>query len=505
MSSEDAASPDAPAPSLRRIVLRGAGLTSGGQLATQILTFGVYLVLARLASPSTFGAFAAASILVNAGSLLVESGMSSALIQRRGEVDAAASTAFVATVLGGVVFSILAAVASPLVGLYFHSRTIGWLALAISATHLITSVGVVPNALLQRDLAFRRRLIVDPGSIIALGAVGIVGLELDWGVWALLAAAYASVTARVILLWLLTSWRPRPQLASVAMWRELARYARHILAAEILREGSRVTIVGMIGRFLGAAALGQYNFGARFAQQANSLISGSTAYVLFPAFARLAHDEARFRQAFARSLRLLTTISMPVSLLLLPLGQPMVVLLLGHRWSPAGDVLSALCGILAGYSLMQISAEAVKAAGDSASAFRMQIVLTLSTIVLVLAAYPLGLTGVAAAVSVSAAVVGVYSLQRASRLLGTRLTELLLLIARPLAAAGVMAVATLGVEHFVDAASHGVLVGLVLLAAEGLGAFVLYLGLLATLQPERTMRLVRGIRTGAGADAPLQH
>jgi O-antigen/teichoic acid export membrane protein len=196
---------------------------------------------------------------------------------------------------------------------------------------------------------------------------------------------------------------------------------------------------------------------------------------------------------------------MPVSLLFLPLGHAMVVLFLGDRWSPAGHVLAALCGTVGGYSLMQISAEGVKAAGDSASAFRMQIVYAVTTITLVLVAYPMGLTGVAAAVSVSAVILGAYSLRRAAGVLGVPLGDLLLLIARPLAAAVAMALVALGVERLVNAVSHGEIVGLLLLAAEACGAGVVYLGVLAGLQPGRTLRLLRGLRTGARADAPLQH
>src|SRR5215216_3059586 len=92
--------------SLANTVVRGATLAGGGLLLTQALTLGIYILLARLATPHTFGTFAAASIFVAIGELFIESGMTAALIHRRERLEEALSTAFAATCLGGVLLSV---------------------------------------------------------------------------------------------------------------------------------------------------------------------------------------------------------------------------------------------------------------------------------------------------------------------------------------------------------------------------------------------------------------
>jgi O-antigen/teichoic acid export membrane protein len=489
----------APTPPLRRIVLRGIGVTAAGQLATQALTLATYLVLARLAPPATFGAFAAAAILSNLGFLFVESGMSAAVIQYRGEIEPAAATAFVSTALGGLGLAALAAAAAPLVGAYFHNSTIGWVAFAVAGTHLVNALGIVPNALLQRRLAFRRRIFVDPASIVALGSVGIVGLSLGWGVWGLLAASYASVTARLVVLWALAAWWPQLRLASYALWRELIRFGRNILAGEILREGNRITVTALIGRFLGTAPLGEYNFGSRFATQTNSLVINSSSYVLFPTFSRLAHDEERFKRAFLRALRALSIAVMPVSLVFLPLGRPLCVLLLGEQWRAAGPVLMALCGLVAGTALASTSAEALKASGNSAATLHMTLVATVTNIGLVVALYRFGAAGVAAAASASAVVVGIYSLRRVSAQLGMRFGGLIAEIRAPVLAAAGMALGTLALAEKLPADRHSELAGLIVLASEGAFAGVLYLALLALQRPRDARNLLQAVRRRSGA------
>src|SRR5215217_5223964 len=90
--------------SLTHTVARGATIAGGGLLLTQALTLGIYIVLARLATPHTFGTFAAASIFVAVGELFLESGMTAAVIQRRDRLDETFSTAFAANFVGGILF-----------------------------------------------------------------------------------------------------------------------------------------------------------------------------------------------------------------------------------------------------------------------------------------------------------------------------------------------------------------------------------------------------------------
>ena len=81
-SGEPADSLDVGAANLRRRLVRGGTLTTLGLLMSQAISLISFIVLARLAPPATFGAYAAASILVGASMLFTEAGMQAAVIQR---------------------------------------------------------------------------------------------------------------------------------------------------------------------------------------------------------------------------------------------------------------------------------------------------------------------------------------------------------------------------------------------------------------------------------------
>src|SRR5918999_1780817 len=101
--------------------------------------------------------------------------------------------------------------------------------------------------------------------------------------------------------------------------------------------GARALQTFIIGRGVSTSALGQYGYAMRVAGQPWAALVNAASYVLFPTFARIASDEPRLQAAFIRSLRWMALLALPLSMILFPLGEPLVVLLLGETWRPAGE------------------------------------------------------------------------------------------------------------------------------------------------------------------------
>lgn len=492
------------AETLSRTVVRGAGLAGAGHVLTQALTLTSYVVLARLISPHEFGQLAAASTVVGLGVLVSESGMLAAVVQRRDRVEEAASTAFVATVLGGILLGLCALALAPLVGLYFHSRTIGIVAASLAGYIVLRQTMVVPDALMQRNFSFVRRIVLEPIGVVAFGVVAIVGGALGHGVWALVWGTYAGVVVQVVLSWTFVRWRPRRRLVSYAMWRELASYGRHVVAAEGVRLANIEARTLMIGRFVGTSALGQYSYAFRVAGQPLAVLVNTLAYVLMPALSRISHEEARFRDAVLRSLRWMAVLSL-LALMLLPLAEPLVVLVFGARWRLAGETAAALAGVSVGGALISLASETWKAAGTPEYLPRTHFVSLVLAVGIAAALLPFGLVWVAAGYSFSALLAGTYALRGVGKVIGARWVDLLRQLWAPVLAAGGMLLVLYPLEGLVDAGSRGVAVGLLLLAAEALVGLAVYAGLLGLIWPAVVAQAVRTLRARLrrGSQAPL--
>lgn len=472
--------PTASAP-MTPTVVRGAGLSAVGLFATQAATLAAYIVLARLASPSTFGAFAAAAIVVTVGGFLSESGMLAALVQRSGPMEEATATATASTLVGGVLLCLLGLGLAPIVGLFFRSAEIGQVSAVLAGILFLNAAAVVPSALLQRRLSLRPLLIAEPLAALVLGLAAGLALAAGLGIWGLAIGAYASAIARTGSIWALAGWVPRFAGASWAMWRELVGYARHVVASDAIKQSGTMASTALIGRVLGTAPLGQFRYAWRLAYAGASVVSVGS-YFLFPVFSQIASQPERFRGAFERSLRVSAFAFFPITFLFLSLGHPLVVLLFGDAWSEAGWVLVALSALPALRAVGSPCAEALKAAGRPDVLPLVTLFTAVVTIALIFPLLVFGAVGVGLAFSIGTGSAVAYSLVRAAPIVGVRTAVLLRQLVTPAAAGAAAAGLTFALDQgVVDAAARTTGVGLVLLAGEILLGALVYVGVASVL------------------------
>jgi PST family polysaccharide transporter len=466
-------------------VIRGISLAGGGFLLGRLVTLITFVVLARLVTPEELGQYTSGSILVSFGLLLAGSGMLAALIHREDRLDEAASTATVATIGAGVIIAILGVAVAPLFAVFFDSDTVGEVAAASAGILFLQSARTVPNAILQRRFSFLRRLIVEPVSMLAFGIASIIATSQGLGVWGLVIGMYAQASVDFALSWGLVRWRPRWRQVSYGMWRELVGYGRHVLAGSAIRRfGDQVPVL-VAGGMLNQSSVGQLQYANRIVTTPYSLLGAGIAYVVFPAFARIATDRDRFRPALLQTLRWSSVVAMPLGLILAPLGEPLAIVAFGERWSLAGEITVATCLFIPAQTIASEIGEGFKGAGIPAKLTRVNAIAVMAGALAMLALTPLiGLYGVGVGISVNAIVGAGIAIALAHGALEIPARSFLVAVAPAAGAAVAMAVVLFPLENLVvHAADHGTALGLLLLAAEGLFGLAVYLLALRVVAP----------------------
>jgi len=484
-------------------VLRGAGMAGAGFALAQAMNLGFYIVLARLLSPEEFGVYAAAGILLGFTYLLNESGIASAIIQRRDRVEEAQSTGVVATWAGGIGLTLAALACAPLVGLIFDSDQIAEVSAVMSGTVFIMATSIVPDAILQRRFSFLRRLVIEPVQVVVFGTVSVVCASNDLGVWSLVIGQYAGFVVAALSTWVFAGWLPKLRQFSMEMLRELVAYGRHIFAATaILQLGEQAADTAIVGTGLGTSALGQYRYAFRIANTPFGVILAGAAYVIFPAFSRIAADSERLRAAFLRSLRWIATIGFPAGMILVPLGPALAVLVFGDVWLPAGEAAVAICGYTGATSISSVVSEALKADGRPERLVHMHSLTAIVTVAVMLAMLPFGLTAVASGLSVGAVAGAAYAIRAARQELGVATEAMWREIWPPVVASVGMALVLLPIDRLVlDPASRELVPGLALVLAEGIAGIGLFVALMQILAPGTIGELIETLRRRGRADA----
>ncbi|MDL5159005.1 oligosaccharide flippase family protein [Actinomycetospora termitidis] len=497
------------APGLSGTLRRGAAISGAALLGVQLLSLAQTLILARLLGPAAIGVYAAGTALTVFLFGVAEGGMRGAVIQRDEDgLETTAATAFWASMTGGLATGLATLAAAPLLAAFFDDPLAGAICAASAGAPLLQALSTVPDALLQRRFAFRRRLVCDPAMALGFVVPAVVLAMLGFGPWSMVVGLYCSNLALLVSTWALAGWRPTAR-PSWRVWREMATFSAPLVLSSVGERARTLVEAAVVGRWLGTGPLALYRYGRRVAELPSRAVLEVGDYVLFPAFARIAADADRFRVAFARALRLLWCAVVPTAGLVLALGAPTVVVLLGPQWQGAGVVLESMAGWGPGMALTALATGALKGAGHT----RPVHLLTASGLVLgiglVIAGVSwLGLAGVGLAVSVERLVTGGLALDAARRLVGLSRADLGRAIGPPLLAAVPATAVLAGVEHgLVHSASWATAPAIAVLLAEAIGFTLLYMLLLRLLAPttvaELRTALGRDHRPGSAETAPV--
>ena len=335
------ASPTGASPSLGQRTLGGMLWMSVGVVGQVVVQVIVLAILARHVSPAEFGVAAAALVVLALSVIFADAGLGPALVQRKNLRTDHIRVAFtVSVVLGLTVWLLLIAGSTAIAGLFEMPR-LGPVLRVIGAVFFLRSL-TVSDHLLQRKLDFRRLTAVELAALVlGYGVVSIVLAGSGAGVWAIVWGYVAQAGLRTTLLWFVS---PHPFMPSLARqpFNELLRFGAALavaqLAAVVATQGDNF----IVGRWLGAYALGLYGRAYQLMTMPALLFGRVANQVLFPAMASVQDDKVRLRKAYTVGVAVIAVLTLPLSVLLAVSGREVVLVLLGSEWLPLMSAFNVL-------------------------------------------------------------------------------------------------------------------------------------------------------------------
>lgn len=406
-----------PTEPMRQRVIGGFGWVGLSQIAMQITRVLVALVVARLLTPEEYGL--AALTLVFASLVLVFSdfALGAALVQRKTLSEDARCTAFWFTIACGASFTVLGVVASgPIAALYGHPETQPLFAV-LSLSFLLTALGATQQALLLREMNFRRLELLTICGALAGAPVAIALAAAGTGAWAIIGQQLAVAAVTTVLMWRGSSWRPSMRFSKASL-RDLWSFSGYVVGHRLLFYLHANADRFIIGRFIGAGALGAYAIAHNVMLQPAARIGGPLQRILAPAFARMQDEPERIAVAWARVVRLLAAVSVPALGGLIVVADEFVTVALGDRWAAAVPLVQILAWVGILTALQSINMDVLMARDRTLLMFRF----SLAFVPVHIAAFAIGaqwgVVGVAVAYAISSTLVEPWLTVLAARVLG---------------------------------------------------------------------------------------
>ena len=373
----------------------GVAWKAGSQVTLQISRMVVALVLARMLAPEDWGLAAMVVLFSSFVVVFTDNALGTALIQRRELIEGDRSTVFWVSAGAGLVLALAGiALANPLADFY-NEPEVAALFVAISVSFFVSSLGTTHMALLARDMQFRLLELRQIAATVAGAGVGIGLAVAGYGAWAIVGQLLAETVISTVVLWLVMPWRPSATFSTASL-RRLGGFAGNVFGENLLYQAGRSLGSLLIGRFLGAAALGAYSIAMNVILVPFSRLAGPLQQVFFPAFSRMRDDRERIANVWIRATRLVGSVSIPALVGLVVVAPDFVHVVLGPRWTEATPVIQILAVVGIVLSLGTLNTEVLQALGKVGALLRLTLLWAVATLGAVVLGLRWGIVGVAA-------------------------------------------------------------------------------------------------------------
>lgn len=434
---------------LRDKAIKGVIWTAIQNGGSQLISFAVFLLLARLLEPKVFGLVALASVFFAFMQVFIDQGLSDAIIQRK-ELDREhLDSAFWTNITIGVLLVGSSVAVAGLIAALFKQPLLTPIIRWLSLSFLFSSLSSVQNAILSRQLAFKTLAIRTLSATFAGGVVGVVMALLGFGVWSLVGQQLSNGLVGVLVLWWSTDWRPGLKV-SLRHFRELFAFGINVVGINGLNFLNRRSDDFLIGYFLGPVALGYYTVAYRILLVITQLIVGTIQKTAMPIFSRLQQEPERLRQAFYNAIQITSLAAFPVFLGLSALAPELVIVAFGERWTPSIPVMQILGLIGPLYAGFYYNGPVIMALGKPSWNLGLNLIQAVGNIIgfYIAVQSGRGIVGVAVAYVIWNYLMSPINLWVVNKLIHFKLTTYLGQYAAPLAGSLAMVVTILGAKHF---------------------------------------------------------
>ena len=296
-----------------------------------LFAFGTQVYLARILEPDYFGALAFATMVAMFFNNFTNTNGDKYIIKERENTYQKIDNVFTLEILLSVIFSILVIGIAPLLmKLLGKPELINFV--QFLALLFFYNAFSKPRSLFERELSFYRSKL--PGVVAQLsgGIVGITLAYLEYGIWSLLLWRFTTLYVEVLIIWLITPYRPKLVWDSNIMI-DIISFGWPLLGSSLLVFFYWNIDYYLVGRFLGDVQLGYYWLAFQTSQYFLK-VKASIISVVFPTFSRMG-NENDIKIGFEILTKLTAIMYMFPTIIVLILGEDLIQLIFGDNWAPA--------------------------------------------------------------------------------------------------------------------------------------------------------------------------
>lgn len=350
--------------SIKKKFISGVLWESFGRFTTLGIQFIVTILIARFLSPSDFGIIGLLTVFISLGQILLDSGFSQALIQKKDADNNDFSSVFFLNVIIATFLYLLLFIISPYIAAFYKFSDLKDYARVLFLIIPINSFGLIQNVIIQKELNFKITATANLLSAIFSGLVGVVMAYLGYGIWALVWQQISMNASKTLLYILKRRWIPIFTI-SISAIEKMFTFSMNLMLHSLVNVIMKNIYILVIGKYFPIVQVGYFTQADKLQEISGSTISQIIIKVSFPALIQKRDNANLLKEAYAKIFATSMYFVTPIMVFLILAGEPLFRLLLTDKWLPAVPYFQILCiyGIV--LPILQISYNLYKLYGES--------------------------------------------------------------------------------------------------------------------------------------------
>ncbi|MFO3789822.1 teichuronic acid biosynthesis protein TuaB [Bacillus mojavensis] len=336
-------------PSITKQIMSGAKWTSVSTICITIIQIVQFALLGNMMTLTEFGLVGMITTVTIFAQIVLDMGFGAALIQRDDATERQLSTLYWLNIMTGILLFVLLYVSSPVIAEFYQREELVFLIRILGIMFLVAPIGQQYQYMLQKELQFNTLSKIEIFSnALSFGYLAIAVFMMD----AILAYVISQVllqSSKGILFWAVYQKKWRPSFVfDLRGMKEFFSFGAFQLSSRLVnRLGANIDMI-LIGRFIGAEALGIYNLAYQIVTIPVLKINPIVTRVAFPIFAKKKYENSVIREGFLNMTKMLALVSFPLLIGLVSVSDAFIVAVFGEKWLAAVPVLNvlAIVGIL---------------------------------------------------------------------------------------------------------------------------------------------------------------
>lgn len=323
--------------SVKNEIFKGVFWTALARYSGFLLSIIITAILARKITPEAFGTMAIATVIMAFLDIILEMGLSSAIIQFKDLSKKQINTIFVFSWVIGLIVAVIMFFLSKYIAVQYNDQSLSSICKLLCIIIIFNSLNIVPNGLMLKHKRFKAIAVRTLSIQIIAGTISIWGAFKGWGVYALILTPIVTSIGVFII-----NFVNYPQSIIIncdfSIAKKVIKYSGYQFLFSIINYWSRNIDKLIIGKYYSMTDLGYYDKSYRLMLMPIQLISSVISPVLHPVLSNFQNDVKEIAIKATKILVFISRISFPIGLILFFCAKEIITIVFGPDWSQAVPV-----------------------------------------------------------------------------------------------------------------------------------------------------------------------